>query len=136
MEACSAASDDHKELRRIGFRYKTFTPSIASAWAYVGGLLQRDPERLERHYSLPNMYDMTKSLDPLNAKQMSITRHEVVDEQTYRGLGTRQSPRDTQRLVELFLLLSKPDFSGTITRELLQMAVVQQVEKQQRKQRE
>lgn len=136
VEACSTASDDHRELRRIGFKYKTFTPAIATAWAYVSGLLQSEPQRLGRHYSLPNMYDKTKSPDPLNAKEMSTTRHETVDEQTYRGLGTRQSPRDAQRIVELFLLQSKPDFSGTITRELLKAAVAQQLEKLQRKQRE
>lgn len=136
LQSCASALDRHRELRGIAFRYKAFTPAIAASWAYAAGLLQRDRARLNRLYALPTEYDRSTCPDPLNAKQMSVTRHETADEVTYRGLGTRQSLRDRQRLVELFLLVTLPEYRNTITKELLQAAVHSQVEKVQEREME
>lgn len=135
-ETCGTAPEANKELRKIAYRYKVFTPTIVAAWAYVAGLLQRDQNRLDRHYALPRRYDTTKSVDPLNAKQMSISKHQNFDEATYRGLGTRQSPKDAQRLVELFVIQSTDRYAGTITPDLLKLAIQKHVEKVQRRERE
>jgi len=119
---CESSSERH--LRKLELRYKAYTPSIASAWAYTVGLLQRYQRRLRTLYSLPNRYDPAQSADPLNAHEMSHTKHRF-DEPTYRGLGTRQSARDGQRLVELFLRVSQPELGITITVDMLRAAVDQ-----------
>jgi hypothetical protein len=112
-QACSNAED--KDLRQVGFRYKVLTPTVAAAWDYVAGVLQRDAERLCNHYTLYSNYDRNRSEGPLNAKTMSRTRHLTFDPPTYRGLGTRQNTSEAQRLVEVFLLQSKSDLRGSIT---------------------
>lgn len=136
VQACMNAPDTHRKLRRVAYRYKVFTPTIAAAWAYVSGLLQDDPQRLANHYSLPSKYNRTASPDPLNAIQMSRTKHENADEVTYRGMATRQSAKDIERTVGLFVLQSRPDLAGTVTKELLGMAVWQHQEKKTRDERE
>lgn len=40
---------------RKGFRNKAMTESVISAWAFVAGLLQNNPSRLENHYSIPKI---------------------------------------------------------------------------------
>jgi hypothetical protein len=72
---------------------------VIGSWAFVAGWLQNNPKRLERHYDLAN----AKGRDPLNAAVMSTARHKS-DPENYRGLGTRTSPKDRGRLVELFYL--------------------------------
>jgi hypothetical protein len=88
---------------RKGFRNKAMTESVISAWAYVAGLLQLRAVRLENHYSLPKP---SKAIpDPLNAREMSTYKHDS-DDPTYRGLGTRSSTKDRQRMAQLFLARS------------------------------
>lgn len=123
LSSCFDASDDLRELRKVGFKYKVFTPSVTSAWAYVSGLLQRDKKRLTRHYMLYSVYDKEISLDPLNSIALSQYHHETYDKQQYRGIGTRQNPKDLERLVEIFLLQSKEETAGAITSELINLGV-------------
>jgi hypothetical protein len=54
---------------------------------------------LARHYDLSKQ----KGHDPLNAAILATARHKS-DPLNYRGLGTRTSPKDLGRLVELFWL--------------------------------
>jgi len=106
-----------------GFRNKALTESVISAWAFVSGLLQQDKNRLGNHYYIPKL---TKKIpDPLNAQEMSTYYH-LSDEPTYRGLGTRSSITERQRMTQLFLARSlKKD--GIINRKLIDQAVSQVV---------
>ena len=128
VEACSNASDRFKELRKVQHRYKALTPPIAAAWAYTAGVLQRQQKRLKVHYELPALYDAKSSPDPLNSVAMSQAKPHG-EKQTYRGLGTRQTSKEAQRLVQLFLLQSSEQFRGAITRQLIDVAVQRQAMK-------
>jgi hypothetical protein len=88
---------------RKGFRTKALTLSVLPAWAYVAGLLQTHPSRLEVHLSVPK--PAKGAPDPLNAEEMSRYKH-TEDQPTYRGLGTRSSMTDRQRMVQVFLARS------------------------------
>ena len=136
IETCSAATGIHQDLRKVESRYKTLTPTMAAAWAFVAGALQADGAGLGRHYQLPKSHDPAVSPDPLNAKQMSVTRHEIQDPPTYRGLGTRQTSAEAQRLVEVFLLQSSEDMTGSLTPELLSAGVGRYFTKKQQQENE
>jgi hypothetical protein len=70
--------------------------------------LQADSKRLQNHYRIPKT---TAAIpDPLNAKEMSKFKHDS-DPPTYRGLGTRSSLKDRQRIAQLFLAKSLHDNS-------------------------
>ena len=79
------------------FAEKTFNYAILSAWAYVAGLLQANPTRLDRHYNLRAI----TGRDPLNAAALAKGRHKT-DPDNYRGLGTRNDSKERGRCVELF----------------------------------
>jgi hypothetical protein len=89
---------------RKAYRNKAFIESVLCGWSYVAGLLQSHPERLENHYDVPKT--TIKIPDPLNAQEMSEFKHDS-DLPTYRGLGTRSSSKDRQRLAQLFLAKSR-----------------------------
>jgi len=88
------------------FRVKALIESVLCGWSYVAGLLQPHPERLKNHYKIPKVNK--KIPDPLNAKEMSEFKHDL-DNPTYRGLGTRSSSKDRQRIAQLFLAKSRED---------------------------
>lgn len=79
---------------------KALTFSVMTAWAYVAGILQTNPVRLNKHYDLRNT---TKGREPLNAAEMAKGRHKS-DPENYRGLGTRNDAKERGRCVELFYL--------------------------------
>lgn len=79
---------------------KALTFAIMTAWAYVAGILQSNQQRLQKHYDLKTTIE---GRDPLNAKEMAKGRHKS-DPSNYRGLGTRNDPKERGRCVELFYL--------------------------------
>ena len=79
---------------------KALTFSIMTAWSYVAGILQSNPQRLQKHYDLTTTIE---GRDPLNAKEMAKGRHKS-DPENYRGLGTRSDAKERGRCVELFHL--------------------------------
>ncbi|GAJ00123.1 unnamed protein product, partial [marine sediment metagenome] len=87
-----AVTSEGAKVRNFkSYRNKALVISVLCGWSYVAGLLQSHPERLENHYRIPRI---TSSVpDPLNAEQMSKFKH-TSDAPTYRGLGTRSSPKD------------------------------------------
>jgi hypothetical protein len=89
---------------RKAYRNKVLIESVLTGWSYVAGLLQNHPERLMNHYRIPKT--MAKIPDPLNAEEMSQYKHDQ-DPPTYRGLGTRSSLKDRQRIAQLFLAKSR-----------------------------
>lgn len=104
---------------RKSYRNKAFVISVLCGWSYVSGLLQNHPERLENHYEIPKT---SKNIpDPLNAAEMSQFRHDK-DAPTYRGLGTRPSLKDRQRLAQLFLAKSIKS-GAAIDKKLMNQAV-------------
>lgn len=108
---------------RKGFRNKAMTESVISAWAYVAGLLQKNPLRLQNHYSIPKLNKAVS--DPLNSRDMSTFRHDS-DDPTYRGLGTRSAIKDRQRMAQLFLARSL-EKDKVIDKNLMNKAVSQVV---------
>lgn len=88
------------------FRNKAMIESVICGWSYVAGLLQTHKNRLDNHYRIPRVTN--KILDPLNAEEMSKYKHDS-DPPTYRGLGTRTSLKDRQRIAQLFLAKSSQD---------------------------
>jgi hypothetical protein len=103
-EQYKATTENPKAENRKAFRNKALVESVLCGWSYVAGLLQSHPERLENHYTLPRTNN--KVPDPLNAKEMSDFKHDS-DSATYRGLGTRSSLKDRQRIAQLFLAKSR-----------------------------
>jgi len=100
-----AVTDPNSSIEnRKSFRTKAFIESVLCGWSYVAGLLQNNPERLANHYRIPKTNK--KIPDPLNAKEMSEFKHDS-DKPTYRGLGTRSSSKDRQRIAQLFLAKSR-----------------------------
>jgi len=108
-----------KIRNRKTYRNKALVVSVLCGWSYVAGLLQNHGARLLNHYNIPKT--TSKIPDPLNAEEMSSFKHDS-DPPTYRGLGTRQSPKDMQRLAQVFLAKSLTD-SCTLDKRFLQKAV-------------
>lgn len=103
---------------------KALTLSVMTAWAYVGGILQSNKVRLQNHYDLKTK---NKGRDPLNAQEMAKGRHKS-DPANYRGLGTRNDPKERGRCVELFYLQAE---SGRgITNPLIDAAIKRHYTKQ------
>jgi hypothetical protein len=61
--------------------------------------------------------------DPLNAKALSLARLKGTDPDTYRGLGTRSSPKELGRMLEVFLVLATKASKKKITKELANAAI-------------
>lgn len=95
-----------KIVNRKSFRNKAFVESVLCGWAYIAGLLQSDKKRLQNHFRIPKT--AANIPDPLNAFEMSKFKHDS-DKPTYRGLGTRSSLKDRQRIAQLFLAKSLHD---------------------------
>lgn len=114
----------NKELNKKQYKNKVYIESIISSWSFIAGLLQNDQRRLRNHYSLPKT--STKILDPLNAREMSNFKHDS-DPPTYRGLGTRTSMKDRQRVAQLFLAKSLSDEATLIDKNFMNRAVSQVV---------
>jgi hypothetical protein len=98
--------ENSKITNRKAYRLKAMVESVLCGWSYISGLLQNHPERLENHYRVPKIN--SKVLDPLNAEEMSQYKHDS-DSPTYRGLGTRSSAKDRQRMAHLFLAKSSQE---------------------------
>jgi hypothetical protein len=101
------------------YRNKAFVESVLCGWSYVAGLLQKHKARLDNHYRIPKT--SSRIPDPLNAGEMSKFKHDK-DDPTYRGLGTRSSLMDRQRVAELFLLKSAEE-KIAIDEKLMRKAV-------------
>ena len=112
--------ENPKKIPNIkAYRNKVLIISVLCGWSYVAGLLQNHRARLLNHYKIPKT--TSKIPDPLNAEEMSNFKHDS-DPPTYRGLGTRQSPKDMQRLAQVFLAKSLTD-SCALDKRFLQKAV-------------
>ena len=103
------------------FARKALSLSVVAGWAFAAGLFQRNPEYLRNHYALPD--SVSPPHDPLNAKALSQARHKVTDPDTYRGLGTRSSPKELGRMLEVFLVQATKANKKIITKELANAAI-------------
>lgn len=102
-----AVKENPKKIsNRKSFRNKAFVESVLCGWAYVAGLLQSHKTRLKYHYKIPTISSSIP--DPLNGLEMSKFKHDN-DPPTYRGLGTRSSLKDRQRIAQVFLAKSLHD---------------------------
>jgi hypothetical protein len=119
-----AITDEHSKTKnKKAYRNKALVESVLSGWSYVAGLLQSHPMRLNNHYRLPKK--TSKIPDPLNAEEMSQFKHDS-DPPTYRGLGTRSSAKDRQRIAQLFLAKSR-DKNVLLDKSFMNKAVSQTV---------
>lgn len=95
---------------------KALNFAVMTGWAYVAGLLQKNPVRLQRHYDLSR----SKEKDPLNAEAMAKGRHKT-DPENYRGLGTRNDSKERGRCVELFY--AQAEKGSGITPAIIDIAI-------------
>jgi len=102
------------------FARKVLSLSLVASWAYAAGLFQRNPGYLSNLYSIPD--NIVPPEDPLNAKALSQARLKGTDPDTYRGLGTRSSPKELGRMLEVFLVLATKD-KKRITKEIANAAI-------------
>jgi hypothetical protein len=103
------------------FARKALSLSVVAAWAYAAGLFQRDKDLLNTHYSIAE--STSPPDDPLNAKALSQARLKGTDPDTYRGLGTRSSPKELGRMLEVFIVLATKASKKRITKELANAAI-------------
>jgi len=111
---------NREEASNAEFARKALSLSVVASWAYAVGLFQRNPEYLQNLYSIPN--NVVRPEDPMNAKALSIARLKGTDPDTYRGLGTRSSPRELGRMLEVFLVLATKG-KKRITKEIANAAI-------------
>lgn len=109
------------------FTRKAISLSVVAGWAYAAGFFQRNPGYLETHYAIPD--SVSPPNDPLNAKALSEARLKGTDPDTYRGLGTRSSPAELGRMLEVFLVLATKATRKQITKELANAAIQSYVAK-------
>ncbi len=118
---------ERQEDKNAEFARKALSLSVVSSWAYAAGLFQREPSYLNIHYSIPESASPPE--DPLNAKALSQARLKPTDPDTYRGLGTRSSPTELGRMLEVFLVLAIKASKKRITKELANAAIQSYVAK-------
>lgn len=109
-------ADNYAEFAR-----KALSLSVVTGWAYAAGLFQQNPDYLKNHYSIPESASPPE--DPLNAKALSQARLKHTDPDTYRGLGTRSSPRELGRMLEVFIVLATKASKKRITKDLANAAI-------------
>ena len=112
----SRQEDNYAEFAR-----KALSLSVVAGWAYAAGLFQRDQDLLSTHYSIAE--SVSPPEDPLNAKALSLARLKGTDPDTYRGLGTRSSPKELGRMLEVFIVLATKASKKRITRDIANAAI-------------
>ncbi|WKN31378.1 hypothetical protein PZB74_20730 [Porifericola rhodea] len=111
-----AQKDYFSDKDNFEFSEKALSYSVLASWSFVAGVLNKNKERLKRHYELSNR----TSADPLNSSVLAKGRHKT-DPENYRGLGTRTDVKDRGRLAELFFLQAE---KGTgINKKMVDLAV-------------
>ena len=103
------------------FARKALSLAVVSSWSYAAGLFQKHSPYLKVLYSLPD--SISSSEDPLNAKALSLARLKGTDPDTYRGLGTRSSPNELGRMLEVFLIFSIKASQKRISQKLANAAI-------------
>lgn len=103
------------------FAIKAMHPTVVAAWGYATGLFQSDKSKLKIHYSLPDK--ATKTKDPLNAEALLNASLKGVDPDSYRGLGSRQGPQETGRMLEVFIVHADKSPEHGISKELANAAI-------------
>jgi hypothetical protein len=102
------------------FARKALSLSVVASWGYAVGLFQKHPDYLKNLYTLPDNCVFPE--DPLNGKALSQARLKGTDPDNYRGLGTRSSPKELGRTLELFLVLAQKN-KKRITKEIANAAI-------------
>ena len=103
------------------FARKALSLAVVSSWSYAAGLFQKRSSYLKVLYSLPDFISSPE--DPLNAKALSLARLKGTDPDTYRGLGTRSSPNELGRMLEVFLICSTKASQKRISQKLANAAI-------------
>ncbi len=103
------------------FARKALSLAVVSSWSYAAGLFQKHSSYLKALYSLPD--SISSPEDPLNAKALSLARLKGTDPDTYRGLGTRSSPNELGRMLEVFLIFSIKASQKRISQKLANAAI-------------
>ena len=123
-----------ENTERPDFPEKAWNAAVYSAWAYVAGLLERNPTRLQRHFELRS----TSKKDPLNAAVLAKGKHKT-DSDTYRGLGYRTDPQERGRMVEVFYIqaesgkgITKSTVDAGIAASVAKDATLEAIKKRER----
>ncbi len=108
----------------VDYPEKALNLAIISAWAFIAGVLQKNPDRLKRHFDLKNF----TSHDPLNSEALAGAKHQPTDPENYRGLGSRTDPQERGRFAELFFMQAEE--GKGITKQWVDSAIKQYHAKQ------
>lgn len=100
---------------------KALSMAVVASWGFAAGLFQKEPAALRNHYNLPD--SVTEPDDPLNGKALSDARLKGVDPDTYRGLGTRNDPKELGRMLEMFIIQATQSNKKRITKDLANAAI-------------
>jgi hypothetical protein len=95
--------------------------AVVGAWGFAAGLLRNNSTDLALLYDLPKR--CVADADPLNAKALGNAKLKGSDPDNYRGLGTRATPQELGRMLEVFLLLVDPTSDHKITLDLANVAI-------------
>lgn len=105
------------------FQNKAVTPAVAAGWGYAAGILSRHDDRMALLFRLGTDHDGRTSPDPLNGRLLADYHHSRYIA-TYRGLGTRQTRAEAQKLAYVFLAHANPSTTRRcLSREILDYAV-------------
>lgn len=103
------------------FASKALSLAVVASWSYASGYYAKNKEQINILYSLVENLGLND--DPLNAKALSEARFKGTDPDTYRGLGTRNSPDELGRMLEVFLVLVEKATEKKITKNLANAAI-------------
>lgn len=111
----------HKQQMDFGkgkSKRMALTLAITPSWAYAAGLLQKNPNRLNKLYNLP---DLSGNKEPLNSEALSKAKGDN-DPVNYRGIGTRYGEKERGRLLQIFLLFTR-SLKNQITSEICEVGI-------------
>jgi hypothetical protein len=103
------------------FASKALSLAVVASWSYASGYYSKNSDGLKILYSLVD--NLGTSDDHLNAKALSEARFKGTDPDTYRGLGTRNSPDELGRMLEVFIVLVEKATEKKITKNLANAAI-------------
>ena len=101
---------ERDKLSYLEFANKLLHPSVTASWAFATGMFQNNPELLANHYSLVD--SVTPPDDPLGASFLQAARLKGIDQDTYRGIGSRIGATDLGRMLEVFLIQANAQKRG------------------------
>ncbi len=103
------------------FSSKAISLAVVASWSYAAGLYSNAKSLQRILYGLTD--NLGQNEDPLNAKALSEARLKGIDPDTYRGLGTRSTPDELGRMLEVFIVLVEKATEKKISKNLANASI-------------